>query len=841
MAARQFRRRTLLFSLLLCLALAASTSLVAATPLISHDRTPGSTASNPPAWGPPRGPDYALTFTESGLPAGVSWSVQLSHPGEPWLWSFNNSTNSSVGFSLPNDTYAFGIQSVTTAGGIFVATPSMGNVTVNGTAVTVNIVFAELNEFNLAFNETGLPTGASWCADVYNESTGWLFNCSTNGTVGFSVPNGTYNFTIGNGTTGNGSAYAPSPGTGNVSVNGTNVTVDVAFAPISFYTVTFGESGLPSGTNWSVLLWNNSAGWPWNNTSEGAPSPLCGGITYWNGSSSSTIGFTVPNGTYNFSIENVTNGSALYVPIPAMGSVTVNGTNVTVNVVFGSVPLFTLTFNETGLPNGTWWFVNVYNNSTGWLFNSSTNASIGFAVPNGTYTFSVGTESFYPVWGAAAPLCNNSSGNGTVFGGPYVASPASGNVSVNGSDVLVGITFAAPSYQTVTFHETGLPNGTFWSVRLSSDTLGWIGNETPASTASPCWFGLTYWNGSTNSTVEFAVPAATYSFAIGNVTNGSGLYVSDPGNGTVVVNGTNVTVSVAFSLLPLYEVTFNETGLPNGTFWWVQLSNDSIGPVWGGSGNGTVSPLCLGLSYWNGSSNSTVGFAVPNGTYTFSVGALGTENGTYLPTPESGNVTVKGTDVTVGIAFAPLSFYTVTFNETGLPNGTFWWVALGSGISGGHGGGWPNSTVSPLCGGVTYWNGSTGSTVQFSVLNGTYAFLIGDANSSNGTYSPGPRTGNVTVNGADVTVTVIFTAGEAPLPSGEHIGLGAPRFDPPASLPWGAIAAAMLVGSVGLLVGAIGLAAVRRRSRSKPGSELPPQGATIGPADSVGSPEDAPK
>src|SRR5208283_4446142 len=341
---------------------------------------------------------------------------------EPWLWSFNNSTNSSVGFSVPNGTYAFGIQNVTTAsGGIFVATPSMGNVTVNGTAATVNIVFAELTEFNLAFNETGLPTGASWCADVYNESTGWLFNCSTTGTVGFSVPNGTYNFTIGNGTTENGSAYAPSPATGNVSVNGTNVTVDVAFAPISFYTVTFSESGLPSGTNWSVLLWNNSAGWPWNNTSEGVPSPLCGGITYWNGSSNSTIGFAVPNGTYNFSIGNVTNGSALYVPAPAMGSVTVNGTNVTVNVAFGSVPLYTLTFNETGLPNGTWWFVYVYNNSTGWLFNSSTNASIGFAVPNGTYNFNVGTESFYPVWGAAAPLCNNSSGNGTVFGGPYVA------------------------------------------------------------------------------------------------------------------------------------------------------------------------------------------------------------------------------------------------------------------------------------------------------------------------------------------------------------------------------------------------------------------------------------
>jgi len=64
---------------------------------------------------------------------------------------------------VPNGTYAFGIQNVTTAsGGIFVATPSMGNVTVNGTAATVNIVFAELTEFNLAFNETGLPTGASW-------------------------------------------------------------------------------------------------------------------------------------------------------------------------------------------------------------------------------------------------------------------------------------------------------------------------------------------------------------------------------------------------------------------------------------------------------------------------------------------------------------------------------------------------------------------------------------------------------------------------------------------------------------------------------------------------------
>ncbi len=383
----------------------------------------------------------------------------------------------------------------------------------------------------------------------------------------------------------------------------------------------------------------------------------------------------------------------------------------------GNATPYALTFTESGLPNGTAWFVvlhTAWNGPGGWshgLFGSgwfgiranwSTTSTIGFQVPNGTYDYFVGSMG----------------SNGTA----YSAAPEIGNVSVNGTGSAVNVTFSVVTYSTVTFTESGLPNGTFWSVRLGGRG-GWpfapIG---PGGVAS----GRSGWNGSNTSSISFSVPNGNYPYSIGPVSVAGVTYLASPSAGNVTVNGSAVSVAVSFAPLTYYNVSFVETGLPNGTYWSVSLPG-----AWGGHGRGTVS---------NG---TTITAARTNGTYPFSVPPVWTSAGLYTATPSSGNVTVNGTSVSVAISFAPLVLSSVSFQESGLPNGTFWSVAL-------LGTGW---------GGVS-WNASTGNDVNFSVANGTYPFSIGDVWAAGALYGASPSSGNVTVNGSAVVVSVTF----APLP-----------------------------------------------------------------------------
>jgi hypothetical protein len=75
--------------------------------------------------------DYAVTFTESGLASGTSWSV-----------TFNGSTQSSTGtsiqYSVPNGTYSYTVGSVSG----YTVSPSSGSVTVSGSAQSVSIVYS---------------------------------------------------------------------------------------------------------------------------------------------------------------------------------------------------------------------------------------------------------------------------------------------------------------------------------------------------------------------------------------------------------------------------------------------------------------------------------------------------------------------------------------------------------------------------------------------------------------------------------------------------------------------------------------------------------------------------
>lgn len=227
---------------------------------------------------------------------------------------------------------------------------------------------------------------------------------------------------------------------------------------------------------------------------------------------------------------------------------------------------------------------------------------------------------------------------------------------------------------------------------------------------------------SSATVVTFTEANGTYPFRIGAVPG----YTGAPTSGTVTVSGDPVSEGITFSAVT-YAVTLAESGLAPGTNWSVSL------------GGATVT-----------SSTSTIQFRQPNGTYTFTVGAISG----YAASPSSGSLQVDGTSASQSIAFASTSSatYSVAFAESGLLSGTTWSVTLNDVAE---------SSATP--------------SVAFSEANGTYSFTIGSISG----YTISPEGGHVTVAGQAVNVAETFTStnGSSPPPLKTPVGSGYPLLD----------------------------------------------------------------
>ncbi len=213
--------------------------------------------------------NFTLNFTETSLPQYSNWTVTIDGVS-------HSSITPYILISLPDGSYAY---TVTPPTG-FQATPDSGSVVVSNSSVFTHIAFAPINAatYQVTFFETGLPSGASWSV-TFNGAT----ESSITNTIAFTELNGTYTFSV---TGPNG--YTISPSTGALVVFGKPVIQDVAFSVPNTFTVTFEESGLASGTMWSVTL---------NGHTES--------------STTDTITFAGINGSYNYLINNVTGYKAL--------------------------------------------------------------------------------------------------------------------------------------------------------------------------------------------------------------------------------------------------------------------------------------------------------------------------------------------------------------------------------------------------------------------------------------------------------------------------------------------------------------------------------------------------
>jgi hypothetical protein len=208
----------------------------------------------------------------------------------------------------------------------------------------------------------------------------------------------------------------------------------------------------------------------------------------------------------------------------------------------------------------------------------------------------------------------------------------------------------------------------------------------------------------TTSTVQGTILAAdSISLLTGATLDGRALAKT----GEVSLEGATVVVPTV-TTSTTYTVTFTASGLPSRTNWVATVAGA-----------------------WASSQTNTIEFQVANGTYGFTAGT----SAAYAANPSSGSVTVNGGSAAKAIAFSGSSgpgAYRVSFLGSGLASGTNWSVSLN---------GVPES--------------STTTAIDFTVGNGTYSFAPGSVAG----YTASPMSGNLVVNGAAVSETLVYTAG----------------------------------------------------------------------------------
>jgi len=262
-----------------------------------------------------------------------------------------------------------------------------------------------------------------------------------------------------------------------------------------------------------------------------------------------SITFELGNGTYGYVIGGVSGWHQG--TLPYRGSLTISGAPVVEPTLIFSHVAYTVTFIPEGLSPWDVWSVTL--NGT----IASGGSALAFpGLPNGTYTF-------------------NDSSSG------YATSPATGEITVAGSNVSqsISLTPVIGRYQ-VTFSEFGLPSSSRWTIMVRNSS-GF--DRTSVTNVSVVQLYL--FNGSYTYTLNATAPWVP----------------ADGQSGNFVVAGASTSIIARFNFT--YNVTFTQAGIPNGTAWWLNVSQQvntmESDPVanWSLKVNGDSATLEL----WNGS------------------------------------------------------------------------------------------------------------------------------------------------------------------------------------------------------------------------------------------------
>ena len=611
-------------------------------------------------------------------PFGVSYD---SNNGNLYVADFgtNNTTvidgsNNSIIKTIPVSDAPTGIAVNSSSGNVYVTSYEyFGNVSlINGTTNTV---------------VKTIPVGNGSDAIAFDSFNGYVYVANTL-SQNVSIINGTTNtvvksIPVGNGPEGiafdqsNGYVYVANYASSNVSViNGNTNTVvktipvgidpqAVAFdssngnlyvtdaysgmvsiistTPISEYTVTFKESGLPTSTSWAVDL---------NGTLKS--------------STNSTISFLEPNGTYGFNVQPI----AGYSVTPQSGNVIVDNSNTS----------YSITFSQTSTQPPVWAFVGAYANYSLTMVYKGTSINVNL------------TER------AIAVNINND----TVELQQIVTTKTSSNI------------------QNTTIYD----NWNNFNI--------WLGRGLISQLNNGSFNGLSQGFNSSNisTSVKVITPAGTFlTDEIYGVQSGmtlnlyfemySGILVNEhmtnsTGSFNAVLTSTNIPEGN--SALSNYNTTFTESGLPAGTAWYVNLSN--------GMDSGSIT-------------GSFYTFQLPNGTYSYNIA---TTDKIYHS--NAGTIKVNAKNSSFQASFTKYT-YKVSFTESGLPSGTHWNMTFNGATS-----------------------GSNGTTITFNAVNGTYSYTVSNISG----YSV--SSGSVSVNGANIEKNITFSTSPTPgLPQTELYGI----------------------------------------------------------------------
>ncbi len=514
-----------------------------------------------------------------------------------------------------------------------------------------------------------------------------------------------------------------SPNSWNMGISNSSTSQGIVDCVNQTFPITFDENGLPNGTNWYVNLSNGNSG---------------------EALSGSAINFTLVKGTYNYTV-GFENG---YISSPSTGSFNLSGNIRSINITFSAVTkntsFYSIVVNQSGLPIKTKWYFNLTNGQR-FLGNGS---SLKFNETNGTYYFAV------------SPI-NKS----------YSVSPGSGKIVINGSGYSLNLTFLNDLYP-VTFNESGLPGSAFWYVNISgmkssnqisgksytvylkngsyqyiistNDKLFHANASAFTVRASslqenitflPVYYKITFsetglptgtsWQVITNgmlymvnnNNTSIKDQNGSYSYSVSS----SAKYTAIQGSGSFVVSGNslNFTIKFILNITKSYTAWFNETGLPSGYSWYLNIS--------GKTGSGLL--------------NSTSYNAIlSNGTYNYTVDSV---NKQYRPL-YNGTFRLNGSNISINITFTRVLFM-MKFTESGLSAGTTWYVNLSNSLKSG-----------PISGNI----------FTFYLINGSYNYSIGSVLGYNAT----PSSGHVLIQGHNVSVSIAFS-------SGLTIGQKAPAID----------------------------------------------------------------
>jgi hypothetical protein len=687
---------------------------------------------------PFQGTGVTLTFSESNLPVGSTWSVNvlgnllsavapasISFPGVP--------TGQRLNWSLPWDNVSYG--------NAYQGTVPSSTPLVFGANTTIAVTYAQYVEVDIGtLPNFGVCYGYSPCLNYLLPTLGisWVPVGSTlTETVTYAPPNCALIYCeylnvswIGWSGTGNGSVTGNQTSitfTANGPVNETAQFLPVATCDgqVPYLTcsgnatelVQFNQSGLPSGTTWSVTA---------------------DGIT--GSSSNGTLQLTVPSGTVSWSAWTVPSGTSnLWVPTSNQPSVIQVPYTQYVDLTYTQSSLtgqsFSVQFNAAGLTAGTNWAANL------------SGALDAFSQPNSTALVSEGSYnlSFAPIYAE----------NGTAYTvqsivvEPFVMNATN---STYGSTAHISVHGALAIF--VSFQETvevtvqANANGT------AGPAQQWVVPGDPAAIhATPNagylfagWSGTGH--GATSSAQEFSESVTIY--PIGPVTEvatfvlaSSGRYsatfqtVGIPGDASVTVSlgshnvsgsGSGLTIgnlSAGWYALSVPDVYANTTGgtqyeftaavasggtlYPNGTLQVVgnvQLNltyTTNYLVTLAETGPGTIS-LTAG-SYWYLSGSILSVTATPGAGSRF-LGWVGSGAGSYTGPGANATPTVFGPIGEVA-AFAPPpgpATYSLTVVQLGLPATVPWSITVGGlGTTG------------------------TGPSLVLAGLNGTYSLTVGNA------------------------------------------------------------------------------------------------------------------